>query len=211
MRRAFFAFAALITAGSALAAASALYAYSTDTPRAAADVAPNAMALDADPSTPEIDVTHSIPGGTFSLGVNVTRAGIGYQGYQGQWNPSYSNYGATYNGTYANGYTSYYNGGYGGGYGRFGGYGGPFGGRYGAGYGDYWAYRALGGGMNVTRADVAHPMTPHGMTRRQPLRVQANSSSSSSGTSSWAATTCGGPTSRAGGSPPPWAWPGSCS
>jgi hypothetical protein len=57
-------------------------------------------------------------------------------------------------------------GGYGGGYGRFGGYGGPFGGRYGAGYGDYWAYRALGGGMNVTRADVAHPMTPRADVRR---------------------------------------------
>jgi hypothetical protein len=61
-------------------------------------------------------------------------------------------------------------GGYGpGGYGRFGGYGGPFGGGYGAyggGYGDYWAYRALGGGINATRADVAHPMTPRADVRR---------------------------------------------
>jgi hypothetical protein len=61
-------------------------------------------------------------------------------------------------------------GGYGpGGYGRFGGYGGPFGGghgAYGGGFGDYWAYRALGGGMNATRADVAHQMTPRADVRR---------------------------------------------
>jgi hypothetical protein len=59
-------------------------------------------------------------------------------------------------------------GGYGG-YGRLGGYGGPFGGGYGAyggGYGDYWAYRALGGGISATRADVAHPMTPRADVRR---------------------------------------------
>jgi hypothetical protein len=61
-------------------------------------------------------------------------------------------------------------GGYGpGGYGRFGGYGGPFGGGYGAyggGFGNYWAYRALGGGINATRADVAHQMTPRADVRR---------------------------------------------
>jgi hypothetical protein len=61
-------------------------------------------------------------------------------------------------------------GGYGpGGYGRFGGYGGPFGGghgAYGGGFGDYWAYRALGGGMNAARADVAHQMTPRADVRR---------------------------------------------
>jgi hypothetical protein len=60
-------------------------------------------------------------------------------------------------------------GGYGG-YGRFGGgYGGPFGGGYGGyggGFGDYWAYRAIGGGINATRADVAHQMTPRADVRR---------------------------------------------
>jgi hypothetical protein len=55
-----------------------------------------------------------------------------------------------------------------GGYG-YGGYGGPFGGghgAYGGGFGDYWAYRALGGGMNAARADVAHQMTPRADVRR---------------------------------------------
>ena len=48
---------------------------------------------------------------------------------------------------------------------RLGGYGGPFGGGRG-GFGDYWAYRALGGGLNWGRADVAHQMTPRADVRR---------------------------------------------
>jgi hypothetical protein len=51
-----------------------------------------------------------------------------------------------------------------GGYGP-GGYGGPFGGGRG-GFGDYWAYRALGGGMNWGRADIGHAMTPRADVRR---------------------------------------------
>ncbi len=102
---------------------------------------------------------HESPGGLFGPGLGGAMA-AGVMGGLGPGGHGPGGYGPGGHGAYG-GY-----GGYGGGYGRFGGYGGPFGGRYGAGYGDYWAYRALGGGMNVTRADVAHPMTARAEVRR---------------------------------------------
>jgi hypothetical protein len=59
------------------------------------------------------------------------------------------------------GYGGY--GGYGGGYG----YGGPFGGGPGyGGMGGYWAFRALGAGMNWNSGGVQHQMTPRADVRR---------------------------------------------
>lgn len=102
---------------------------------------------------------HESPGGLFGPGLGGAMA-AGVMGGLGPGGHGPGGYSPGGHGAYG-GY-----GGYGGGHGRFGGYGGPFGGRYGAGYGDYWAYRALGGGMNVTRADVAHPMTARAEVRR---------------------------------------------
>jgi hypothetical protein len=108
-------------------------------------------------ATPHIG-QHETPGGLFRPGLGgAMAAGMmggmgpgGYGGFGGYGGPGLGGYGP-------------------GGYGRYGGYGGPFGGghgAYGGGYGDYWAYRALGGGMNATRADVAHQMTPRADVRR---------------------------------------------
>ncbi len=62
-------------------------------------------------------------------------------------------------------------GGFGGGLGGYGlggyGYGGPFGGGPGyGGMGGYWAFRALGGGMNWNSGAVQHQMTPRADVRR---------------------------------------------
>ena len=56
-------------------------------------------------------------------------------------------------------------GGYGGGPG---GYGGPFGGGPGGygGFGGYWAFRALGGGLNLNSGSGPHQMTPRADVRR---------------------------------------------
>jgi hypothetical protein len=61
-------------------------------------------------------------------------------------------------------------GGYGGGYGGYGGaygYGGPFGGGPGyGGMGGYWAFRALGAGLNWNQGAAQHQMTPRADVRR---------------------------------------------
>jgi hypothetical protein len=105
-------------------------------------------------ATPHIG-QHDSPGGLFQPGLGGAMAA----GVMGGMGPGGHGPGGGYGGF----------GGYGG-YGRFGGgYGGPFGGGYGAyggGFGDYWAYRAIGCGMNANRADIAHQMTPRADVRR---------------------------------------------
>lgn len=105
-------------------------------------------------ATPHIG-QHESPGGLFRPGLGGAMA-AGVMGGLGPGGHGPGGYG---------GYGGYGHGRFGG----YGGYGGPFGGGYGGyggGYGDYWAYRALGSGINATRADVAHPMTPRADVRR---------------------------------------------
>jgi hypothetical protein len=116
-----------------------------------------------DPSvTPHIG-EHESPGGQFGAGLGgMMGAGLmsglgpggGLGGYGG--------------GGYGGGGLGGYGGGYGGGgYGGYG-YGGPFGGGPGGfgGLGGYWAFRALGAGMNGSSGDLQHQMTPRADVRR---------------------------------------------
>ena len=95
-------------------------------------------------ATPHIG-EHETPGGRFGVGLGGVMAagvmsGLGPGGALGRYGP----------------------GGYGGGY------GGPFGGGPGGygGFGGYWAFRALGGGLNVNSGSGPHPMTQRADVRR---------------------------------------------
>ena len=95
-------------------------------------------------ATPHIG-EHETPGGRFGVGLGGVMAagvmsGLGPGGALGGYGP----------------------GGYGGGY------GGPFGGGPGGygGFGGYWAFRALGGGLNVNSGSGPHPMTQRADVRR---------------------------------------------
>ena len=115
-------------------------------------------------ATPHIG-EHETPGGRFGAGLGGVMAagvmaGLGPGGGLGGYGPG--GYGGGYGGPFGGG-----PGGYGGGYGP-GGYGGPFGGGPGGygGFGGYWAFRALGGGLNLNSGSGPHQMTPRADVRR---------------------------------------------
>jgi hypothetical protein len=110
-------------------------------------------------ATPHIG-EHETPGGQFGTGLGAMMgaglmAGLGPGGGPGGYGPG--GYGGEFGGY--GGYGGYGGGGYG--------YGGPFGGGPGGfgGLGGYWAFRALGAGLN-SGGGAQHPMTPRADVRR---------------------------------------------
>jgi hypothetical protein len=103
-----------------------------------------------DPAAPNHIGEHESPGGRFGPGLG----GMFAAGMMADMGPG--------GGPGGYGPAGYGPGGYGGGFG----YGGPFGGGPGyGGFGDYWAFRALGAGLNGNHG-AQHPMTARADVRR---------------------------------------------